>query len=171
VDFAAQKHRDQRRKDAASSPYINHPVAVARLIAEVGQVHDPEILAAALLHDTIEDTETNQAELRARFGDRVCRLVVEVSDDMNLRGERRKQLQVEHAHGLSQGAALIKLADKICNVRDVTHAPPAGWDRARRLRYLEWARAVVENCPRVNAPLRRCFDSAYVRGMELLGSP
>ncbi|MEW6691097.1 MAG: HD domain-containing protein, partial [Pseudomonadota bacterium] len=141
--FAAHKHRDQRRKDAEASPYINHPIALAEVLAREGGVGDLEVLAAALLHDTIEDTATTGDELRAQFGERIARLVEEVTDDKSLEKAARKRLQVEHAARLSAGAKLIKLADKICNLRDVAERPPAKWDLARRREYFDWAKRVI----------------------------
>src|SRR5262249_43597128 len=123
IDFAAQKHSGQRRKSADAAPYINHPLRVARLLAEVGGVEDEEVLIAAVLHDTLEDTPTPPDELEAAFGPAVRRLVQEVTDDKSLPKAERKRLQVAHAPGLSPGAALIKLADKIANVHDLAHAP------------------------------------------------
>ena len=131
--FAAQKHRDQRRKDKEVSPYINHPISVAKIISEIGNTEDPKVLAAALLHDTIEDTETTVDELIDNFGERVCSLVQEVTDDKSLPKMERKQRQIEHAKEISEGAALIKLGDKISNVTDITNTPPTDWNSNRRL--------------------------------------
>lgn len=134
VAFAARKHRHQRRKDGAASPYINHPIEVARVLADVGAVTDLELLMAAVLHDTIEDTETTPEELEREFGPAVRALVEEVTDDKSLPKATRKRLQVEHAPALPERARQLKVADKICNVRDVTHDPPTDWslDRAGR---------------------------------------
>ena len=166
--FAAQKHRDQRRKDEELSPYINHPISVARAISEIGDIEDPEVLAAALLHDTLEDTETTPEELIDNFGERVCRLVQEVTDDKSLPKLEQKQLQIEHAKELSEGAALIKLGDKISNVTDIINTPPTDWDNERRLDYFEWAERVINNCPRVNAPLEEYFKCSIQKGREKL---
>jgi guanosine-3',5'-bis(diphosphate) 3'-pyrophosphohydrolase len=123
--FAALKHRDQRRKDANASPYINHPIALADLLWNEGGVRDAAVIAAALLHDTIEDTNTTAAELQKAFGSKVAGIVGEVTDDKSLPKERRKELQVEHAAHISKSAKLVKLADKICNLRDILASPPA----------------------------------------------
>ncbi len=163
LQFAAIKHRDQRRKDASSSPYINHPIALAHLLVHTGAVTDLVVLQAAVLHDTLEDTETTEAELRARFGAAVTALVLEVSDDKSLPKARRKALQIEHAPHKSAGAALVKLADKICNLHDLAQAPPADWPLARRQEYFDWAKRVVDGLPRVNAALLQAFDAAYAR--------
>ena len=118
--FAAHKHRDQRRKGADASPYINHPIAVANVLANEGGITDDTVLAAALLHDTIEDTDTTVGELQAQFGPDVAAIVVEVTDDKSLPKQDRKRLQIEHAATLSNQAKLVKLADKTCNVRDMS---------------------------------------------------
>ena len=161
LEFAALKHRDQRRKDALASPYINHPIALANVLTSEGGVSDPEVLAAALLHDTVEDTETTPAELREMFGDRIAGIVEEVTDDKNLPKAERKRLQVERAAHISREAKLVKLADKICNVRDVAYHPPAKWDLTRRREYFEWAKAVVDRMRGLNPGLERKFDEAY----------
>lgn len=139
VMFAADRHKNQRRKDADASPYINHPIALAHLLATTGEVDDIDVLRAAILHDTIEDTETTFFELQDRFGSTVANLVQEVTDDKALPKQRRKELQVEHAPHKSNGAALVKLADKICNLKDIATTPPADWPLARRQEYFDWA--------------------------------
>ena len=159
--FAAHKHRRQRRKDRHASPYINHPIALATLLVSEGGVGDPEVLAAALLHDTIEDTRTTYEELEAAFGRRVARTVLEVTDNKRLRKQTRKRLQIEHAAGLSRGAKLVKLADKICNLRDLRSRPPVGWDKRRRREYFDWAKQVVDGLRGVNPRLEAAFDAAY----------
>lgn len=159
--FAAERHRNQRRKDAEASPYINHPIALAHLLATVGSVEDLNVLRAAILHDTVEDTETTEAEIRERFGDEVAKMVMEVTDDTSLPKQRRKELQVENAPHKSQGAAMIKLADKTCNLRDIATAPPADWPLLRRQEYFDLARRVVDGLPKVSAPLLAAFDAAY----------
>jgi GTP diphosphokinase / guanosine-3',5'-bis(diphosphate) 3'-diphosphatase len=161
--FAAHKHRDQRRKDAEASPYINHPIALAEVLAGEGGVADVEVLAAALLHDTIEDTATTADELRAEFGAGIAAMVEEVTDDQSLPKADRKRLQIERAAGLTQGAKLVKLADKICNLRDVAERPPAKWDLARRQEYFEWAKRVIDGLRGAHAGLEAAFDAAYRR--------
>jgi guanosine-3',5'-bis(diphosphate) 3'-pyrophosphohydrolase len=161
--FAAHKHRDQRRKDAEASPYINHPIALAEVLAGEGGVTDVEVLAAALLHDTIEDTDTTAAELEAQFGQRITGMVVEVTDDESLPKAEKKRLQIEHAPGLSPGAKLVKLADKICNLRDVADRPPAKWELQRRQEYFEWAKRVIDGLRGVHPGLEAAFDAAYLR--------
>ena len=161
--FAAHKHRDQRRKDAEASPYINHPIALAEVLAGEGGIIDVEVLAAALLHDTIEDTATTAEELRAEFGERIAAMVEEVTDDQKLPKAERKRLQIVHAAALSPGAKLVKLADKICNLRDVAERPPAKWDLQRRQEYFEWARRVIDGLRGAHPKLEAAFDAAFRR--------
>jgi guanosine-3',5'-bis(diphosphate) 3'-pyrophosphohydrolase len=168
IHFAARKHGDQRRKDEESSPYINHPISVSLLLAEIGGVSDPETLAAAILHDTLEDTVTIPDELEAAFGRRVRRIVEEVTDDKSLPKAERKRLQIEHARSLSPEAVLIKLGDKIANVLDVTHSPPADWSLERRKEYLDWAEAVIKNCPPTSAALESHFNRVLKEGRQQL---
>ncbi len=155
--FAADKHASQRRKDRVRTPYINHPLAVARVLAEEGGVKDPEILAAALLHDTLEDTDTSLRELQKAFGKRVASLVTEVTDDKTLPKRVRKRLQIHHAPHKSRAAALIKVADKICNLRDLRRSPPKAWSRDRRHRYCTWSVAVVRGLLLAGNRLRGVF--------------
>jgi GTP diphosphokinase / guanosine-3',5'-bis(diphosphate) 3'-diphosphatase len=159
--FAAYKHRRQRRKDPEASPYINHPIALAHVLADEGGVTNSKILAAAILHDTIEDTETTYEELKQRFGKTIAGVVREVSDDKTLSKIDRKRLQIEHAEHLSRRARLVKLADKICNVRDVASSPPHDWPLARRREYFDWAKAVVDRIRGTNRKLELAFDEAY----------
>ncbi len=157
IQFAAVKHRDQRRKDVAASPYINHPIAVAELLARVGGIDDVAVLQAAVLHDTLEDTETTAAELDERFGEAVRRMVEEVTDDRALSKKERKLKQVEHAPHMSKGAQCIKVADKICNVGDVTVSEPEAWSPGLRREYVEWSAKVVAGCGGCNAALEAHF--------------
>lgn len=165
--FAAEKHRNQRRKDAQASPYINHPIALVNVLANEGGVYDLTVLCAALLHDTIEDTETTECELREQFGDRVTSIVLEVTDDKTLDKDVRKRLQIEHAPHLSREAKLVKLADKICNLRDMLAAPPAGWSAERKLEYFNWAAQVVAGLGGVNDRLEAVFENLCLLQREL----
>lgn len=159
--FAARKHRDQRRKDHAAAPYINHPIALVEVLCSEAGVRDPTVLCAALLHDTIEDTQTTAAELEAVFGVEVCAIVLEVTDDRSLTKAERKRAQVERAGRVSREARLVKLADKICNLRDVASSPPVGWDLARRQAYFDWALEVVDRLRGTHAGLEALFDAAF----------
>jgi guanosine-3',5'-bis(diphosphate) 3'-pyrophosphohydrolase len=157
--FAAQTHSRQRRKDSAASPYINHPIAVAECLARVGGVTDLTMLQAAILHDTIEDTQTTPQELAEQFGQEVRLLVQEVTDDKSLPKEERKRLQVEHAPQLSAAAKQIKMADKICNLGDISPTEPVDWPLHRKREYLEWAKKVVAGCRGCSRQLEQHFDS------------
>ena len=161
LDFAAQKHRDQRRKDKDASPYINHPIQLANVLRREGGVADPVVIAAALLHDTVEDTETTWQELRGEFGDEIANIVQEVTDVQWLKKIVRKRLQVAKARHASEAARLVKLADKICNLRDVAARPPASWSLERRREYFEWAKEVVDKLRGTHPGLERRFDDAY----------
>ncbi len=169
LDFAARKHRDQRRKGATKEPYINHPAEVARLVAEATQGKDPACVMAALLHATLEDTDTTREELVREFGDDVAALVIEVTDDKSLPKQERKRLQVENAPQKSSRAKLIKIADKTSNLRAITASPPVEWDLRRKREYFLWAARVVEGCRGVNPLVEAAFDEAYRAGLEALG--
>jgi len=161
LGFAADKHRDQRRKDDHGSPYINHPIALARLLCDEAGVTDTETLCAALLHDTVEDTNTTPEELASHFGPVVSRIVMEVTDDKRLPKAERKRLQIVHAASASYQARLVKLADKTCNLRDVHDSPPVGWTLERRQAYFDWAREVVGALRGTHRRLEELFDAAY----------
>lgn len=163
LQFAAHKHRDQRRLDPEASPYINHPIALANILWLEGDVHEPLVICAALLHDTIEDTATTEAELAERFGAAVAGIVMEVTDDTALDKATRKRLQVEHAPHISRAAKLVKLADKIANLRDVASSPPSTWPLSRQREYFEWAKRVVDGLRGVHPQLEQVFDEAYAR--------
>ena len=161
IAFAAHKHRDQRRKDAVASPYINHPIALANVLANEGGIEDERVLIAAVLHDTVEDTETTEQELVREFGREIADLVMEVTGDKALTKAERKRLQIEHAATISRRAKLVKLADKICNLRDITNSPPADWLLQRKQEYFDWAKAVVDGLRGAHPALEHVFDEAY----------
>lgn len=158
ASFAADKHSNQRRKNVGASPYINHPLAVATCLANEVGVTDLELLTAALLHDTVEDTDTSLHELTECFGSSISALVAEVTDDKSLPKARRKELQIEHAPHKSAAAKQLKIADKICNIRDLDPDSPAVWDLARKIQYIDWAERVVAGCRGVNPALDLLFD-------------
>jgi len=166
LDFAAHKHSKQRRKDPAKTPYINHPIAVANILLSEAGITDESVLIAALLHDTVEDTDTTFEEIAQRFGTAVRDIVAEVTDDKTLAKAVRKQQQIDHASGLSDRAKLVKLADKTANFRDIVGATPEGWSTARVDEYLEWGRAVVEQMKGTHAPLEALFHLAYTAGKD-----
>ena len=161
LSFAADKHRHQRRKDHEASPYINHPIDLANVLANEAGIGDPLVLVAAVLHDTVEDTATTLDELESRFGPEVRAIVAEVTDDKALPKDERKRRQVEHAPHASFRAQQVKLADKISNLRDLVHSPPATWDVARRRAYFEWCKRVIDGVRGRHAALEALFDAAY----------
>jgi len=166
ISFAAQKHAAQKRKGADEQPYINHVLEVANLLANVGKIEDYDVLIAAVLHDTIEDTETNAEEITELFGAKVCGMVLEVTDDKSLPKARRKELQIEHAPHLSNGAKQLKLADKISNIRDVTENPPDGWSDERRIEYVNWGERVIDGLRGANANLETHFDDLIANAKQ-----
>ena len=159
VLFAARKHRRQRRKDSERTPYINHPIAVAEALSRLGGIADLATLLAAILHDTLEDTETTTRELEEEFGREVCQLVQEVTDNMSLPDPERKRLQIVHAPHLSAAAQQIKVADKLCNLLDLTPDQPMGWTLERKLGYLDWAEKVVAGCHGCSRELEDHFNA------------
>ena len=167
VAFAAEKHSNQRRKNVDASPYINHPIQLANVLANEGGIVNTDVLCAAVLHDTLEDTDTTEAELKKVFGPKIASIVMEVTDDKSLPKEVRKQLQIDHAPTSSHEAKLVKLADKICNLRDMLDAPPAGWPLERRVEYFEWAAKVIAGARGTNSKLEKIFDALVEQGRAL----
>jgi guanosine-3',5'-bis(diphosphate) 3'-pyrophosphohydrolase len=165
--FAARKHHGQFRKGAEPEPYIVHPLEVANLLTRVGQVEDADIVIAALLHDTIEDTETSADEITERFGERVTSIVLEVTDDKSLPKERRKELQVEHAPHLSVQAKQLKICDKISNIKDIIENPP-DWPYERKIEYVEWGERVFAGLKGANELLERQFAETVAEAKRKL---
>jgi GTP diphosphokinase / guanosine-3',5'-bis(diphosphate) 3'-diphosphatase len=159
--FAAEKHRTQRRKDI-DTPFINHPLQLAYILVQA-DIEDPVVLAAALLHDTIEDTNTTHDELEIVFGHEIANIVSECTDDKSLGKLERKQAQIDHAATISPKAKLVKLADKIANVSDIDGAPPAGWSLERKREYFDWAKKVVDQIRGTNPVLEARFDAEYAK--------
>jgi len=168
ASFAAQRHTGHQRKGNDKQPYINHPLEVANLIANVGQVDDVDVLIAAILHDTVEDVGVTKDDIVKQFGERVAGIVMEVTDDKTLPKEERKRLQVEHAPHLSPEAKLVKLGDKISNISDVTNNPPDGWDVQRRKQYIDWGEAVGKGLRGVNGALEKKFDETIASARKAL---
>jgi len=168
AEFAAVLHTDQRRKGARAEPYINHPIEVARLIAQATEGTCTDAIIAALLHDTVEDTAATLKDVAAAFGDEIAAIVAEVTDDKSLPKAERKKRQVESAAAKSYPARLVKLADKISNLQSMQESPPAGWPLIRRREYFLWTRAVVDRLRGTNAELETRFDCVYAAGMAAL---
>ena len=168
ISFAAKKHADQKRKGANGEPYINHPLEVLNLLTSVGQVEDFDVLIAAVLHDTIEDTETTATEIETLFGANVRKMVEELTDDKSLPKATRKRLQIEHSPHISKGAQAIKLCDKISNIGDVLENPPDGWSNQRRREYVEWGEKVIAGLRGANANLEKRFDELTAKAAKIL---
>ncbi len=167
IHFAADKHRDQRRKDRGATPYINHPVSLAHILTDEGGIDDIDVLSAALLHDTIEDTDTTPEELVAHFGQHIASIVLEVTDDTTQHFTVRKQAQIDHAPHMSHQAKLVKLADKISNLRDLLAFPPHDWPVARKQAYMDFSLDVVNGLRGTNAALEAAFDALITRRVEI----
>jgi len=166
--FAAEKHQGQVRKNKHHSPYITHPLLVARAIYEVGIIDNTRILTAAILHDTLEDTRTTEQEIADRFGDKVLSIVLEVTDDKSEGKMTRKRNQVIHAPDLSNKAKIVKLADKLINCRDILNDPPEDWPLDRRRDYIQWGADVVENIRGTNSHLEAAFDQVLSEAEQRL---
>jgi guanosine-3',5'-bis(diphosphate) 3'-pyrophosphohydrolase len=167
LEFAAGRHRKQFRKGEDKTPYINHPIQVANLLANGAGEKDPVLIAAAILHDVVEDTVDTAEErqkliekIREIFGEEVLLLTMEVTDDKSLEKQERKRLQVVHAPSLSERAKKLKTADKIMNLRDITANPPEDWPLKRILDYLDWTEKVVAGTRGVNKKLEDIFDES-----------
>ena len=161
--FAARKHRHQRRKDREASPYINHPIELADILANEAQITDAVVITAAILHDTVEDTETTLEELTREFGPEISAIVAEVTDNKSLPKEERKRLQIERAGGASFRAQQLKLADKIANLRDLARSPPVDWSLERKRAYFDWAKRVVEALRGRHDRLEALFDEVFCK--------
>jgi guanosine-3',5'-bis(diphosphate) 3'-pyrophosphohydrolase len=167
AQFAAEKHAQQKRKGANAEPYVNHLIEVAGLVAMALQEPDTNLVMAAFLHDTIEDTGTTKSELVERFGTDVADLVVEMTDDKSLPKEERKRLQIENAPKKSVRAQTIKLADKISNLRSILSSPPTHWDYERKRQYFTWAKRVVDGLTAPNPILKSEFEKTFARFHEV----
>jgi GTP diphosphokinase / guanosine-3',5'-bis(diphosphate) 3'-diphosphatase len=164
AEAAAKWHVGQKRKGAAAEPYINHLIEVASLVAQAQDGNDPALIAAAFLHDAVEDQNVSPATIAAMFGEDTAALVAEVTDDKSLPKAERKRLQVEKAPHKSRRAKILKLADKTSNLRAMVESPPADWPLERRREYLGWARQVVaglgDACPSLLAQFEEAAKKA-----------
>jgi len=166
LTFAANKHRNQRRKNVDASPYINHPISLVNILCNEVHLTDINLICSALLHDTVEDTETTVDELEIEFGPVISSIVMEVTDDKTIIAKQeRKQLQIEHASHISDHAKLLKLADKISNLRDLTIDPPVTWGLQRQRDYFDWAKQVIDQLRGTHSELEELFDDAYSERM------
>jgi guanosine-3',5'-bis(diphosphate) 3'-pyrophosphohydrolase len=161
MQFAADKHRGQSRKDENNTPYINHPIALANLLTSHAGISDVNVIVAAILHDTVEDTDATVDDIEELFGGIIMDIVIEVTDDKSLPSPERKRLQIEHAGKLSHEARLVKLADKISNLQDIINSPPVKWSLKRKQEYFDWAKAVIDQIRGTNEKLEELFDEVY----------
>jgi (p)ppGpp synthase/HD superfamily hydrolase len=160
ADAAARWHVDQRRKGQAAEPYINHLLEVACLVTTATEGREPDVVIAALLHDSVEDQGIAIDSIAGAYGRKVADIVAEVTDDKSLPKAERKRLQVETAGHKSREARLIKLADKTSNVRAIANSPPPDWSIERRLDYIRWAGEVVAQIRGTSPWLEQQFDAA-----------
>ncbi len=168
-DFAAKMHVNQRRKGAGDIPYINHPIEVVKMLSETSESEDYELLTAAVLHDTVEDTEATEEELIKLFGENITAIVMEVTDDMSLSKKIRRELQIEHAGDLSDKAKMIKIADKACNILDII-STRLEWSKEKKIDYILWANEVVSRCSGVNPQLEEEYANAVTYARQILGN-
>lgn len=170
LEFAAFRHKGQLRKGEGSTPYINHPIQVANLLANYAGETDPVLISAAILHDVVEDTVNSSlerdelvGEISEIFGEEILLLTLEVTDDKTLDKLERKRLQVENASHKSDRAKKLKIADKIMNLRDLTDNPPSDWSIERITGYFDWAENVVVGLRGINQKLDDKFDEALLK--------
>jgi guanosine-3',5'-bis(diphosphate) 3'-pyrophosphohydrolase len=168
IKFASAKHQFQSRKGKSKPPYINHLIDVSYILHNVGSIKDEEVLAASILHDTIEDTDTSYNELKINFNERIANMVLDLTDDKTLSAIERKRQQVITAPKIHKLSKLIKLADKISNIKDITLDPPATWTNERMLNYLNWAKDVVDQIRGNNKAMEEMFDEWYNKGIHHL---
>src|SRR4051794_12212180 len=168
-NFSAERHAKQKRKGDAEEPYVNHLAEVAELVATATEGRDANLVAAAVLHDTVEDTATLPSELASLFNPDVADLVAEVTDDKQLAKEERKRRQVELASTKTDRAKILKLADKTSNLRSLAKSPPSDWSEQRRRDYLDWASNVTRGLRGVNPWLEARFDEAAEQLARSLG--
>lgn len=176
LEYAAARHRTQVRKGLDRTPYINHPIQVASILANDAGETDPILLCAAVLHDVVEDTVNSVKErdelineISRIFGEEILSLILEVTDDKTLDKKERKRLQVENASHKSDNAKKLKIADKIMNLRDITFNPPADWHLFRISEYFDWAEEVVAGLRGVNRNLEEIFDDTLLKGRGRYG--
>lgn len=161
VLFAADAHAGQIRTDKGD-PYFNHLAEVAAMCAALDPF-DPVLVTGCYLHDTVEDTHVTEADLRARFGDALADLVLDVTDPPGLKGEARRQRQVTHTAASGPRVKRLKLADKTSNIEELIGLPPERFDAQANARYLDWARKVVDVCRGAAPELEARFDASAAR--------
>ncbi|MFM7021781.1 MAG: HD domain-containing protein [Flavobacteriales bacterium] len=145
LNFAALKHASHKRKGSDALPYINHPIKVTSIIAQFVPEASSELIAAAVLHDVVEDSDATINDIKNMFGATIASIVNEVTDDKTLSKAECRKKQIENAPHLSYNAKLIRICDKIANVRDICGEDiPDDWDYKTKIDYLNWAEEVVK---------------------------
>ncbi|KAM3718084.1 Guanosine-3',5'-bis(diphosphate) 3'-pyrophosphohydrolase MESH1 [Dirofilaria immitis] len=160
VDLAARRHRQQRRKDAIQTPYVNHPIGVAYILTNEGQITDTATIIAAILHDIVEDTKTTDKEIRETFGDEVADIVKECTVVKSVKREIRMKSQLQKASELSHKAKLVQLADKLYNIRDIERCIPFGWTKQNVTEYVLFAKNLLSSIRGIHGPLENALDDA-----------
>ena len=140
----------------------------AEHLARVGGITDEDVLIAALLHDTIEDTKTTKAEIEDIFGSRIAHIVAECTDDKSLEKAERKRLQIVNAPHKSPEAKCVKIADKTCNLASILVDPPRDWSIQRQREYFQWAEQVVAGLLGINERLDQCVKETLQNGKRVL---
>lgn len=158
ITYGAEKHQGQTRYDAEKTPYIIHPLQVCDNLWEIGEIRNLNILIAAILHDTLEDTSATEEEIQRYFGARVCETIKEVTNDPNLGSEENKQRQIDHAPLMTQDARLVKLADRLANIVDLNTSPPSSWSPEKVNGYSAWGQKLLISLKGTNAPLEKALQ-------------
>ena len=158
--FAADKHKNQRRKDLENTPYINHPIEVANFLIKHG-ITDSNIIICALLHDTIEDTNTSFEEIKELFGEEIALTVRDCTDNKKLDKITRKKEQIEHAKYIRNNAKLVKLADKYSNISMLAINPPSKWSPEEIIGYTHWGYAVCKNLFGINEKIDKTVSDMF----------
>ncbi len=143
LNYAAEQHKSQRRKGMESVPYINHPIKVTTIITQFIPNASDELIAASILHDVVEDTDATVDDIKNKFGETIASIVQEVTDDKSLSKAESRRKQIENAPKLSYNAKIIRICDKIANVRDICGENIPDWDFKTKIEYLNWAEQVV----------------------------
>lgn len=155
IEFATDKHKDQVRKNKDKSPYITHPLLVTLYLVEDGKVRDSQLITAALLHDTVSDSVATSDEIQKKFGKQVALYVGEMTEDKGAPRAERKRRQVIAAAHQSLGAAQIRMADQLCNLKELRTTPPEDWNRTRIDEYYHWSQSVLDRLPTANPELKK----------------
>jgi guanosine-3',5'-bis(diphosphate) 3'-pyrophosphohydrolase len=164
LSFAAQAHAQQRRK-GSGEPYVNHLIDVAELLVRVAGIEDEDVLAAAVLHDVVEDTSVSSDDVEVEFGPRVRALVDALTDDKELPKDERKRLQIEHMRHATPEVRMIKLADHCSNIATL----PECWGQERNAEYVRWSAQVACECAGVHEALDREYSARAARAGVRLG--